>query len=133
MPILNRECTKEYQIPGTNTIIEKGTAIIIPVLGLQRDPKFYPNPNNFEPERFLKENASNKSFAEMPYMPFGEGPRVCIGLRLGKIQVKVGLLLMLQKNTFHLPENAPRELQISPKAFVMSSVDGINLKIKTRV
>lgn len=133
VPILNRECTKEYRIPGTNTIIDKGTAIIIPVLGLQRDPKYYPNPINFEPERFLKENTSDKSFAEMPYMPFGEGPRVCIGTRLGKIQVKVGLILMLQKSNVELQKNAQQELQISPKAFVMAAVGGINLKVKSRV
>lgn len=128
-----RECTKEYQIPGTNTIIEKGTDIIISVLGLHRDQKFYPNPNNFEPERFLKENVSDKSFSEMPYLPFGDGPRVCIGMRMGKIQTKVGLTLMLQKNTVYLPDNAPRELKISPRAFVMTANDGINLKVKTRV
>lgn len=130
VPILNRECNKDYRIPGTQTIIEKGTAVIIPLLGLQRDPKFYPEPNAFRPERFFKENA--KSFTEQPYIPFGEGPRNCIGLRLGKLQVKVGLMLMLQKNSFFLQSDAKPELDISPKIFVMGATTGIHLKIKPR-
>lgn len=127
---MNRECTKEYQIPGTNTIIEKGTGVIIPVLGLQRDPKYYPEPLAFQPERFFKENS--KTFAEQPYMPFGEGPRNCIGLRLGKLQVKVGLMLMLQKSNFALQSDSKSELEISPLQFVMAAMEGINLKVSVR-
>lgn len=133
VPILNRECTKDYQIPGTKTIIEKGTGIIIPVLGLHSDPKFYSNPNYFEPERFLKENVCDKSFAEMPYMPFGDGPRICIGMRMGKIQTKVGLIMMLQKSSVYLQDNDPRDLKMCPNAFVMTANDGITLKVKTRI
>lgn len=122
-PILNRECNKAYQIPDSNTIIEKGTSIIIPVLGLQRDPKFYPNPNDFEPERCL---------GEVPYMPFGDGPRACIAVRMGKIHAKVGLVMILQKSCVDLQDNAPRDLKMSPNDFVMTANDGIHLKIKTR-
>lgn len=134
IPLLHRECTKEYQMPGTNAIINKGALVMIPVLALQRDPQFYPNPNNFEPERFLAANACDKSFAEMPYLPFGDGPRGCIALRLGKLQAKVGLILMLQKTSFDLQGNAPRDLEISPPAFSLTPIDDIiNLKVKTRM
>lgn len=74
VPILNRECTQTYKVPGSNYTMEKGTAVIIPVLGIQRDPKYYPKPDEFIPERFSPENT--KSFEQMPYMPFGDGPRV---------------------------------------------------------
>lgn len=133
IPILNRECTKDYQIPGTNIIIDKGTGIIIPVLGLQRDPQFYPNPNNFEPERFLAMNALDKSFAEMPFLPFGVGPRNCIAMRLGKIQTKIGIIMMLQRTNVDLQDIAPRDLKMSPRAIVMTPTACINLKVKTRI
>lgn len=66
VPILNRECAQTYKVPGSNYVMEKGTALLIPVLGIQRDPKYYPNPDEFIPERFRPENI--KSFEEMPYM-----------------------------------------------------------------
>lgn len=120
----------DYKIPGTEIIIEKGTAVVIPALGLQRDPKYYPEPNTFRPERFFSENA--KSFADQPYMPFGDGPRNCIGMRLGKMQVKIGLLMMLQKNSFHLPDGAKPELDISPQQIAMTPSDGVKLKVTVR-
>lgn len=64
VPILNRECTENYKVPGSSYTMQKGTAILIPILGLQRDPKYYPKPDEFIPERFSPENS--KSFEEMP-------------------------------------------------------------------
>lgn len=77
---MNRECTKDYKVPGTDITIEKGTSIFIPAFALQRDEKYYPEPEKFDPERFSNENKSQKTFNEMPYLPFGDGPRNCIGL-----------------------------------------------------
>lgn len=131
VPILNRECTQTYKAPGSNYIMEKGTAVLIPVLGLQRDPKYYPQPDEFIPERFNPENS--KSFEEMPYMPFGDGPRACIGIRLGKLQTKVGLIMMLEKYNYHLTENTLKELKMSPKTFLLAPEGGVNLKMTPRV
>lgn len=132
VPILNRECTKEYQIPGTNVVIEKGTAILIPVLGIQTDPKYYSDPDQFKPERFLQENKCDKNFRDMPYLPFGEGPRICIGLRLAKMQTKIGLFVMLKNNNFHFAKNSSQTFNFSPKGFVLTPEEGINLKITER-
>lgn len=62
---------KDYQIPGTQHIIEKGTSVLIPVLGLQYDDKFYPNPTKFDPDRF--EGATFKYRADRPFLGFGDG------------------------------------------------------------
>lgn len=75
LPMLNRECTKEYTIPGTKQVIPKGTALIIPNFGLHMDEVYFPNPFKFDPSRFEKENASD----DMPYYPLGAGPRYCLG------------------------------------------------------
>lgn len=126
VPILNRECTKEYKIPGTEVIIEKGTAVIIPAMALQTDEKYYPEPMTFQPERFLDEK--NKSFSFKPYMPFGEGPRVCIGTRMGKLQTKVGLVTMLQYHNYALaPELIGKTLEMHPAGFVPTARNGIKL------
>ena len=75
-PMLNRECTKDYPLPGTTFTIQKGTSIIISVLGLHRDEQFFPNPEKYDPDRFSDEK---KAYDEDMYMPFGAGPRNCIG------------------------------------------------------
>lgn len=75
-----RKCMKDYKIDGTEIVIEEGTSIIIPVAAIHRDPKYFSRPNDFLPERFNDEIVAKKSFIEMPFVAFGEGPRICIGL-----------------------------------------------------
>lgn len=77
IPSALRQSTKEYTIPGTSLTIPKGTSIEIPVYSLQRDPEHYPEPNKFDPLRFTPENSKARN--PFTYLPFGEGPRNCIG------------------------------------------------------
>lgn len=72
-----RRCCADYTIPDTNVVIEKGTMVAIPVLALHYDEEYYPDPNKFDPERFNKSNVQSRP--QCVYMPFGEGPRICIG------------------------------------------------------
>lgn len=76
LPILNRICTKEYQIPGTKKVIEEGTQIIISLIGIHRDEEYFPDPLRYNPDRCTE---GDQSFTPKAYMPFGEGPRKCIG------------------------------------------------------
>ena len=90
--ILNRVCNNDFEIPASNIKIEKGTPIIIPVLGLHKDPKYYPDPEKFDPERFENENIGKRPSSV--YLPFGDGPRICIGgFLLNKYIFKNTLLL----------------------------------------
>jgi cytochrome P450 family 6 len=74
---LSRKCTKDYTIPDTDLVVEKGIQVVIPVLGLHRDPKYFPDPEKFDPERFNDE--AKRSRPHYVYLPFGEGQRICIG------------------------------------------------------
>lgn len=130
--ILNRECTKTYKIPNSDVTIDKGTPIIIPIYSIQRDPKYYPDPNQFIPERFNPENSAGKTFTTRPYMSFGDGPRICIGLRLGKMQSKVGLLMLLSNYNIGLAGNTLKPLVITPKSFIMAPEGGFEFKITKR-
>lgn len=118
-------------MPDTNLTIDAGTNILIPSASIQRDSKYYPNPLKFDPNRFLAENTVDKSFVEMPYLPFGDGPRNCIGMRLGKLQTKVGLLMILNKFTFILAQ-PNEELAFSAKTILLAPVSGINLRVIRR-
>lgn len=132
LPGLNRECSKDYTIPGTNVTIEKGTPILIPVYALHYDEQFYPNAKQFMPERFA--DANKRNFTEMPYLGFGDGPRGCIGMRMGKLQTKIGLISMLHKFRFELAkEMTNTELKISPKSFITAPIGGLRFNIKNRI
>lgn len=75
--VLPRMAAEDYKVPGEDLVIEKGVRCLIPVYGLQRDEDYFPEPNVFKPERFSEENKG--SIKSHTYMPFGEGPRICIG------------------------------------------------------
>lgn len=57
--------------------IDVGTPVWIPIYAIHRDDKYFPNPEYFDPERFNDENIHN--IAPFTYLPFGVGPRNCIG------------------------------------------------------
>lgn len=75
--VMNRVCTKNYKVPGEDLVIEKGTKIIITLTGIHRDPEYYEHPNDYYPDHFSEENNTQRH--PLAYMPFGIGPRYCIG------------------------------------------------------
>lgn len=75
--ILERHCKREYKAPGADVVLEKGTHVHIPVLGIHYDPDLYPQPDIFDPDRFTEDN--KKNLPSCSYLPFGDGPRICIG------------------------------------------------------
>lgn len=77
LPFLDRVAMHDYGLPGTELVIEKGTPVYIPMLGLHYDPEYFPNPEKYDPERFTEENKHKRP--AYVYMPFGEGQHNCIG------------------------------------------------------
>lgn len=75
--LLIRKCTDTFQVSETNLYIEKGTHLFIPVHALHNDPSFFPNPEKFDPERFSDEGSAKRD--AFSYLPFGKGPRNCLG------------------------------------------------------
>ena len=80
-PAMNtdRMCAKDYnfEVNGKRYTIEKDTVIWIPIYGIQRDPKYYKNPEKCDPDRFSDQNKGE--ILPGTYIPFGIGPRNCIG------------------------------------------------------
>ncbi|KAK4878617.1 hypothetical protein RN001_011123 [Aquatica leii] len=123
LPILTRVCTIDYKIPNIDLTIKKGTRVIIPLLGIQNDPDYFPKPEKFDPERFAPKN--KEKLHQVCYMPFGEGSRLCIGLRFAFLQMKVGLSILLQNYKFSLNEKTQLPLKINPKNFTLSPIGSI--------
>ncbi|XP_060083510.1 cytochrome P450 3A24-like isoform X2 [Ylistrum balloti] len=78
-----------------NIKIPKGMIINIPVGAIQRDPEYWPDPEKFDPERFTPEAKAGRD----PYvfLPFGTGPRNCVGMRLAILEMKIAVIRILQK------------------------------------
>ncbi|CAG4934042.1 unnamed protein product [Colias eurytheme] len=128
---LTRECVKPYTIPELNVTIDKGVMIIIPVQALQRDPRYFDRPDEFIPERFMSNDMSSQE--GYTYIPFGAGPRSCIGERFGQIQSIAGLAAILSKCSVEPAPNSRREPLISPiPNIVQSLVGGLPLRFKSR-
>ncbi|XP_037935880.1 probable cytochrome P450 6d4 [Teleopsis dalmanni] len=127
LPLLNRVCTQEYQIPGTDKVIEKGTPVVISLFGIHRDPEHFPDPETYIPERFLPENSNYNPKA---YMPFGEGPRHCIAQRMGKINSKLGVVKILQN--FNVEIMPRQDIEIDNHSIAIIPKGGVNVRLSKK-
>ncbi|XP_065214552.1 probable cytochrome P450 6a13 [Planococcus citri] len=125
---LARECTQTYKIPDTNIIIPEKTAIIIPVFGIHMDPKYYEKPEEFYPEHFTEEAKANRP--HYTYMPFGDGPRVCIAERFAKMQVKIGLISMIRNFSYEISPKMTLPLTFLPNFGLLAAKNKILLQRK---
>lgn len=126
--MLNRICTQDYAIPNSKFTIEKGTPIIMSLFGLLRDENNFPSPIKYIPERFLDDN---KHFNENAYnIPFGDGPRYCIGARLGKIVVQIGLIKLLTKFNFVAVDD--KEIEFDNFSIPLVPKGGVNVTVTKR-
>ncbi|XP_063383435.1 cytochrome P450 6B2-like [Cydia fagiglandana] len=119
---LMRECSRKYTIPETDITIDEGVRILVPIQAMHMDPQYFDNPEEFRPERFSPEefNSVQKSI----YLPFGVGPRACIGERLGLMQSLAGLAAILSKFTVSPAPETVRRPKVEPKSGVVQSIKG---------
>ncbi|XP_053335497.1 cytochrome P450 4V2 isoform X2 [Clarias gariepinus] len=92
VPFFARSICEDTKINGYN--VPKGVNVIILAYALHRDPRFFPEPEEFRPERFLPENTSGRN--PYCYIPFSAGLRNCIGQRFALMEEKVILASILR-------------------------------------
>ncbi|XP_027214936.2 cytochrome P450 3A13 [Penaeus vannamei] len=110
----NRQCVKDYMLGDTGLAVKEGTVVEVPVWSLQRDPRHWKDPEVFRPERFLPEN--KHEITPFTYLPFGAGPRNCVGQRFSYMVIKTALAYLLKAVVMVPAEGheGPPELAISP-------------------
>lgn len=128
--VTTRRITKEdYNIPNTKIVIEKGMGVIIPIYGIHHDPEIYPKPEVYDPDRFSPGEVEKRH--QFAFLPFGEGPRICIGMRFAVIEVKIALVKILTNFDFKLDRSKTSvPLKISPSKIVLSPDEGIIIDFK---
>ncbi|KAJ3637984.1 hypothetical protein MTP99_001399 [Tenebrio molitor] len=132
---LNKMCTESYTyVPRDNDVIKKpviieaGTPVILPVYGLHRDPKYFDDPNSFKPERFIGTN--KEKIVKYTYMPFGEGPRACLGQRFGILQIKMGIAYVIKNFEVSVNGRTKSPMKYNPIYFMTIPNDPLWLDFK---
>ncbi|KAH8394682.1 hypothetical protein KR222_001678, partial [Zaprionus bogoriensis] len=129
VPLLERKALNDYVIPDhPNLVIENGTQIIIPAAAYHRDEDFYPDPEKFDPDRFSPEQVAARDSVE--WLPFGDGPRNCVGMRFGQMQTRIGLAQLIRNFRFTVCEKTEIPLVYNPKSFVLGTIGGIYLRLE---
>ncbi|EOA17958.1 hypothetical protein CARUB_v10006369mg [Capsella rubella] len=155
-PLLIRRTLKAETLPGgykgekEGHKVPKGTDIFISVYNLHRSPYFWDNPHDFEPERFLRTKESNgiegwagfdpsrspgalypnEIISDFAFLPFGGGPRKCIGDQFALMESTVALAMLLQKFDVEL-RGTPESVELVSGATIHAK-DGMWCKLKRR-
>ncbi|XP_059789215.1 thromboxane-A synthase isoform X1 [Balaenoptera ricei] len=122
-----REAAQDCEVLGQR--IPAGAVLEMAVGALHHDPEHWPRPETFDPERFTAE--ARRRQRPFTYLPFGAGPRSCLGVRLGLLEVKLTLLHVLRKFRFEACPETQIPLQLESKS-ALGPKNGIYIRIVSR-
>ncbi|CAL8286246.1 unnamed protein product [Arctogadus glacialis] len=126
VPLFARTLCDDIVINGFK--VPKGANAIVLSYALHRDPRYFPNPEEFQPERFLPENSVGRP--PYAYIPFSAGLRNCIGQRFAMMEEKVVLASILR--SFNIEACQKRE-ELRPFAdLILRPSNGILIKLERR-
>jgi cytochrome P450 len=95
-PLLTRRTTRPETLAGRP--LKPGTIVFIPIYAIHRHQRLWPDPDRFDHTRFLGDTA--KRIPRTAYMPFGAGPRVCVGATFAMMEMVAALATLLQHVRF---------------------------------
>ncbi|GFG30951.1 hypothetical protein Cfor_07734, partial [Coptotermes formosanus] len=128
---VDRICVQPYTLKSDPPMeVHPGEVLFIPIVALHHDPKYYPDPERFDPERFSDDNKHNIN--PLTYLPFGIGPRSCIGNRFALMEAKLALAYLLSRFSVKVVAKTPIPIKIVQKGFNMSIDGGFWLGLEKR-
>ncbi|XP_005112501.2 cytochrome P450 3A11 [Aplysia californica] len=92
-PLVDRKARETRTYNGVT--IPAGSKVMFPFWHLMRDPRYWETPNTFNPEHFSKEAREKRD--PLAFTPFGQGPRLCLGMRLALLELKMALAHLLPR------------------------------------
>ncbi|KAM7350273.1 uncharacterized protein ACRADG_008888 [Cochliomyia hominivorax] len=124
VPIIARHCLQDVQI-GDQTIPANSNLVLL-LYDVGRDPDYFPQPNEFNPERFYSESPDN--IYPFAYVPFSAGPRNCIGQKFAMLEMKATISRLLR----HYELLPLGEEVVQVLSLILRSVNGVQLGLRPR-
>ncbi|XP_066244906.1 cytochrome P450 4d2-like [Euwallacea similis] len=122
-PVISRVIEEDVEFKGHT--IPKDTVIIMSIYNVNRDPDYYENAENFDPQRFMETAAKKSAYA---YIPFSAGPRNCIGQKFAILEMKT-FISKIVMNFEILPANPPKEMELVSEV-TLKSKNGVHIRLK---
>ncbi len=123
---VNRQCSEDYDYNGIH--IPAGTEVVIPIYVMHHDPDAWQDPEKFDPERFR--GPAKDTRHAFQFLPFGAGPRTCIGMRFALLEIKIALARILMKYKFVQSPETQVPLVVHPGA-TLSARDGVSVRVES--
>lgn len=137
LAFIDRECRLEagqdsYSLePISSFKVPNGFPIYIPTYALHHDEQYFPNAFTFDPERFSDEKKG--TIPPYAYIPFGAGPRDCMGKRFGIISVTMGLINFLKDHSVEVCSKTQLTVEMNRKAMMLIPKQGLILRVRKDV
>ncbi|XP_037041977.1 cytochrome P450 4C1-like [Bradysia coprophila] len=126
VPFVGRILSEDVQLDQYT--LPKGTMVTIAIYFLHRDPRFFPDPEKFDPDRFLPENTVSRH--PYAYLPFSAGPRNCVGQKFAMFEEK-SVLSSIIRNYKIISVETTDEIDLMAE-LILRTHNGINVKLERR-
>ncbi|XP_070391494.1 cytochrome P450 3A14-like [Dermacentor albipictus] len=120
LSFITRQAKEDYVYNGVQ--FKAGTCFMVPQYQVQRDPRYWPNPLEFKPERYLSDNEA--ALKQTAYTAFGVGPRQCLGTRLALLEMRCVAGKILQKYRLELGPSQKGTMELGQYAMVSTPANG---------
>ncbi|KYM96398.1 Cytochrome P450 4V3 [Cyphomyrmex costatus] len=128
IPVIGRRLTEDVKIG--DSILQKNTNIIIVLMLMNRQEQYWPNPLEFDPDRFLPERIKNCPLNY--HIPFSDGPKNCIGTKYAMISMKVILATLIRTFVFKVDRTMQiRNMKLKTDV-TLSTIEPLKIRIKKR-
>ncbi|XP_063379811.1 cytochrome P450 4g15-like isoform X1 [Cydia fagiglandana] len=128
VPIIARKLKRDVKIATNNYVLPAGSTIVIGTFKVHRNPKYYKEPDVFNPDNFLPENTQDRHYYS--YIPFSAGPRSCVGRKYAILKLKVLLATVLRN--FKMVSDIPEDQFMLKADIILKRSDGFRIRIEPR-
>uniref|UniRef100_A0A182XXB4 Uncharacterized protein n=1 Tax=Anopheles stephensi TaxID=30069 RepID=A0A182XXB4_ANOST len=134
LSVMSKRCTADTTLVGPKDrkiFVKKGTTVVLPYYSINFDEDYYADPHKYDPERFSLANGGSKLYRERGvYFPFGDGPRMCLGMRFAMTQVKRALVEIVERFTISVSSKTIEPFEMDPDLFMLMPKGSIWLDFK---
>ncbi|XP_075226509.1 cytochrome P450 4C1-like isoform X1 [Lycorma delicatula] len=125
--VIGRKMTDDFQL-SSDYVLPKGSTALLFIYKLHRDPKVYPDPEIFNPDRFLPEVAKLRN--PYAFCPFSAGPRDCIGQKFAMLEMKAVISAILRNFKILPPDDCPDIVLVME--VMLKSLSGVYVRLENR-